>query len=155
MSGQGDAHLSVLHDDDNDIGEGIIPPSNRSTGGTPLRRSSPALLHPSRPGSASRGTTNTSNPRDGLLRRLSYEDLRDRPSSNPRTRTPMRYESPLNPNAFRNEGQRVTVRPLAGAAVGTALVSRRVSFRSCFLSLQTLALQTSTGFLVENRNQCC
>ena len=127
--GPGNDHLSVLQDDDNDIGEGMMmPPSNRSTGGTPLRRSSPALLHPSRPGSATRSTTaNVSNPRDGLLRRLSYEELRDRPSSNPRTRTPMRYESPLNPNAFRTEGQRVTVRPLAGAAVGTTLVSRRVS----------------------------
>ena len=67
--------------------------------------------------------------------RVTYESLARRPRSNPRTRTPMRYESPLNPNAFRREqpsperreGLRITVRPLAGAGVGTVLGGRRVS----------------------------
>jgi hypothetical protein len=111
---------------------------------TPLRRPSPSLVQPLRPGSASRSATTASNPRDGILRRLSYDDL-TRDGSNPRTRTPLRYESPLNPtdrNAAATsaaaaavavplrttmEGQRVTVRPLAGAAVGTTIGPRRVS----------------------------
>jgi hypothetical protein len=67
--------------------------------------------------------------------RVTYESLARRPRSNPRTRTPMRYESPLNPDAFRRdqpsperrEGLRITVRPLAGAAVGMTLGGRRVS----------------------------
>ncbi|KAI2492343.1 actin [Fragilaria crotonensis] len=97
---------------------------------------------------SSRNATTTSNPRDGILRRLSYDDL-TRDGSNPRTRTPLRYESPLNPpdrNATTTtsttaaaaavvavaplrttrEGQRVTVRPLAGAAVGTTVGPRRL-----------------------------
>ena len=138
---------------------------NDSTG-----RSSHSLRHPSPslmiqplmrpgPGSASRSATRTgSNPREsGILRRLSYDELA-RDGSNPRTRTPMRYESPsnttnVNVNANANapllrpatdrsstaiaaqrttmEGQRVTVRPLAGAAVGTTLAPRRVSFIMC------------------------
>lgn len=66
-----------------------------------------------------------------------------RPRSNPRSRTPMRYESPIEANAFRIreedeepsrrqadtatmggrvEGQRITIRPMAGHAVGTVTV---------------------------------
>lgn len=49
----------------------------------------------------------------------------------------MRYESPLNPNAFRideeprtartTEGQRITIRSLAGSAVGATVPTGRVS----------------------------
>lgn len=51
-----------------------------------------------------------------------------RPRSNPRNRTPMRFESPLHSNTFRipeepadtntNEGRRITILPSAGRAVG-------------------------------------
>jgi hypothetical protein len=70
--------------------------------------------------------------------RVSIESLSRRPRSNPRSRTPMRYESPLDPGEFRreslvsdesspaNEGRRVTIRPLAGSAIGTT-VTHRVS----------------------------
>ena len=67
------------------------------------------------------------------------DELAQRPRSNPRSRTPMRYESPLEHNAFttartREEvslssqeqqpeslrsNRRITIRPLAGSAVGT------------------------------------
>ena len=61
---------------------------------------------------------------------------RSRPRSNPRSRTPMRYESPLEPDAFtrrspspnnNNEDaalttRRITIRPMAGRAVGTTSV---------------------------------
>ena len=68
--------------------------------------------------------------------------LRDRPRSNPRSRTPMRYESPLNPAEFRreslendavperNEARRISIRPLAGRAVGS-IASTRVSVMDC------------------------
>jgi hypothetical protein len=67
--------------------------------------------------------------------RVTIASLTRRPRSNPRTRTPMRYESPLDPEAFRRgehspqriEAQRITVRPLAGAPVGSSLGARRVS----------------------------
>ena len=75
--------------------------------------------------------------------------LTNRPRSNPRTRTPMRYESPIEANTFnrinireedetevetaaggaettgqpRMEGRRITIRPMAGRAVGTVTVS--------------------------------
>jgi hypothetical protein len=63
---------------------------------------------------------------------VSPASLARRPRSNQRTRTPMRYESPLDPGAFRRdgpsperrEGQHITVRPLAGAAIGTTLGGR-------------------------------
>jgi len=74
------------------------------------------------------------------------DDLASRPRSNPRSRTPMRYESPLNAAEFRRDSfgseaddtprmsphdrhamasRRITIRPLAGTAVGT-IVSTRV-----------------------------
>ena len=34
---------------------------------------------------------------------ITYEDLRNRPRSNPRSRTPMRHESPLNHDAFHSD----------------------------------------------------
>lgn len=60
----------------------------------------------------------------------------NRPRSNPRNRTPMLYEDPQDRGgegadaaaARRNEGRRMTIRPGAGAAVGTHLaVANRVS----------------------------
>lgn len=55
-----------------------------------------------------------------------------RPRSNPRNRTPMRYESPL-PTAARipeeddaTEGRRITILPMAGSARGTNVASFRV-----------------------------
>jgi len=120
MSNQGNSNDGrQIVQDDGDLGEPIIPPPNRSTGGTPLRRTSPLVS----PGSQ--------RPPE---RQVSYEDLARRPRSNPRSRTPMRYESPLTGNAFREvspenerrEGQRVSIRALAGAAVGTALRSTRI-----------------------------
>lgn len=142
---------------------------------TPLRRPSPSLIQPPRPGSASRNATTTSNPRDGILRRLSYDDL-TRDGSNPRTRTPLRYESPLNPpdrNATTatsttaaavvavaplrttREGQRVTVRPLAGAAVGTTVGPRRVSAvcaMPCLRSLLTFVVSLHQRPIVKRCN---
>jgi hypothetical protein len=70
-----------------------------------------------------------------------------RPRSNPRSRTPMRYESPLQADAFRileedserpervspsretprMEGRRITIRPMAGRAVGTIAPTIEVS----------------------------
>ncbi len=76
--------------------------------------------------------------RDNTPNPITIEDLLHRPRSNPRTRTPMRYESPLESDAFRmerpttdhdnivnininynNEARQISIRPLAGAAVGT------------------------------------
>ena len=67
--------------------------------------------------------------RDNTPNPINVENLLSRPRSNPRTRTPMRYESPLESDAFRierpspvvtnNEAQRISIRPLAGSAVGT------------------------------------
>ena len=61
--------------------------------------------------------------------RVTIASLTRRPRSNPRTRTPMRYESPLDPEAFRRgehsperiEAQRITVRPLAGLEAPSGL----------------------------------
>jgi hypothetical protein len=62
-----------------------------------------------------------------------------RPRSNPRNRTPMRFESPLGSNAFQipegeeetvpntNEGRRITILPMAGSARGTNIANFRVS----------------------------
>jgi hypothetical protein len=66
--------------------------------------------------------------RDNTPNPINIDDLLSRPRSNPRTRTPMRYESPLESNAFRlergnidnTEARRISIRPLAGTAVGTA-----------------------------------
>lgn len=86
--------------------------------------------------------------------RVTVESLLRRPRSNQRNRTPSRYESPLDPAAFRRdepspervEGQRITVRPLAGAPVGTTLGARRVSLchpvstNHCTVSILTLVM---------------
>mmetsp|Transcript_22386 Transcript_22386/g.33479 ORF Transcript_22386/g.33479 Transcript_22386/m.33479 type:complete len:527 (+) Transcript_22386:162-1742(+) len=89
-----------------------------------------------------------------------YDALANRPRSNPRVRTPMRYESPLNSNAFlrdgsngrsfqdqqdnvredeRREGQRISIRPGAGLAVGSNLSS--TAFRSNNISTTTTTNQ--------------
>jgi hypothetical protein len=72
------------------------------------------------------------NSRDNTPNPINIENLLSRPRSNPRTRTPMRYESPLESDAFRIErptssttndnnfeARRISIRPLAGSAVGT------------------------------------
>jgi hypothetical protein len=109
-----------------------------------LRRSN-AQVNPTRTLSLSEAEHSS---RESTPVRVSAESLSRRPRSNPRVRTPMRYESPLDPDEFRreslepeeasappaNEGRRITIRNLAGSAVGTAPV-RRVSFwSSLFLS---------------------
>jgi hypothetical protein len=85
---------------------------------------------------SSRDTTPVSLAADALVRR---------PRSNPRSRIPMRYESPLNPDEFRREdtneeedspsirqeAHRITIRPTAGRPVGTVGSSTRVSLRCC------------------------
>jgi hypothetical protein len=73
----------------------------------------------------------TPTPRRRQSNRVTYEDLVSRPRSNPRSRTPMRYESPLEHGAFRvNEAEEVpqqetsfqpraiSIRPGAGLGVG-------------------------------------
>ena len=59
---------------------------------------------------------------------VTYEDLISRPRSNPRSRTPMRYESPLEHGAFSTttrrdedppqESRTISIRPTAGLGVG-------------------------------------
>ena len=84
--------LFLLEDDDDGLDVAIAHP-RRSTGDTPVgRRASPLI----------RNTTD-SNARELTPLRLSLEALSRRPRSNPRTRTPMRFESPLNSNAFRRD----------------------------------------------------
>ena len=80
--------------------------------------------------------------RENTPLRITVESLTSRPRSNPRTRTPLRYESPLDPSEFRRESlvyddddttpeaRRITIRPLAGSAVGT-VVTARVSSEPC------------------------
>jgi hypothetical protein len=75
--------------------------------------------------------------RGNTPRRITMEDLTARPRSNPRSRTPMRYESPLTAE-FRRESleldnpatteapRRITIRPLVGNTAGTT-ISTRVS----------------------------
>lgn len=113
-------------DDDDDY---VVVPPPISRGDTPVSQRRPTIAE---------GTGPSSRESTPIQRVVSYESLATRPRSNPRSRTPMRYESPLNADAFhrsaieneeaetRPEGRRVTVRPLAGAAVGTALFTRRV-----------------------------
>jgi len=66
--------------------------------------------------------------------RVTLESLQQRPRSNQRNRTPLRNESPLDPDEFRretsrgrsnvSEGGRITIRPGAGTAVGTVAPMR-------------------------------
>jgi hypothetical protein len=115
-------------------GNPVIAPGNEDSHNLQalMRRSSP-LVRPSAPPSLLLEPL-TPSP----LRSSTVSPLRlTRPRSNPRNRTPMRYESPLNSNAFRideeprpnraTEGQRITIRPLAGSAVGATVPTGRVS----------------------------
>jgi len=77
--------------------------------------------------------------------RVTYEDLASRPRSNPRSRTPMRYESPLEHSAFRHgnhdnnedagsEARAISIRPTAGLGVGVVRAApERVSDLTCIL----------------------
>jgi hypothetical protein len=116
------------------FGDPVIAPGNEDTTNLEalMRRSSPLVRSPAPPSPLL--TAATPSP----LRSSSASPLRlTRPRSNPRTRTPMRYESPLNSNAFRIDeeprlthttgGQRITIRPLAGSAVGATVPTGRVS----------------------------
>ena len=95
-----------------------------------MRRSSPLVRSPAPP---SLSLAPVTPPHSGTPSPLRLT----RPRSNPRNRTPMRYESPLDPSAFRideeprpartTEGQRITIRPLAGSAVGATVPTGRVS----------------------------
>lgn len=68
-----------------------------------------------------------------------------RPRSNPRTRTPMRFESPLQQLRIdeanegvvveEHEARRITIRPMAGAAVGTAVNMRMAGTRVSTISM--------------------
>jgi hypothetical protein len=115
-----------LVEDDDGLDVAIAAP-RRSTGDTPISRRASPLISPR--------LTRDPTSREGTPGRVSFESLSSRPRSNVRTRTPMRAESPLNANAFRRvspeassrEGQRVSVRPLAGATVGAVLQTQRVS----------------------------
>jgi len=100
-----------------------------------LLRQSSATLNTGSPTRTLRITaheqSNSNNSRDNTPLDYSREELARRPRSNPRSRTPMRYESPLETDAFRrrspspnnnnddNVARRITIRPLAGATVGT------------------------------------
>ena len=120
-----------------------------------LRRSSPHVA-PSRTLRLSEAEHALSSREGPSPLRVAIEALSNRPRSNPRNRTPRRYESPLNPDEFRRVSltddddadapsaawstfppvedqllpgggpRRITIRPLAGSAVGTT-VSTRVS----------------------------
>lgn len=119
---------ALLEDDDDGLDVAIATP-RRSTGDTPIgRRASPLI----------RNITDLSA-RELTPLRLSFDALSRRPRSNPRTRTPMRFESPLNANAFHREDaspetpnrghHHLSVGPLAGTTTGTTstLPSRIVS----------------------------
>jgi hypothetical protein len=123
-----------------DTGMGLEEGGTESQGGNmilsvaSLRRSN-AQLNPTRTLALLEAEQSS---RESTPVRVSIESLSRRPRSNPRSRTPMRYVSPLDPAEFRresleseessvnpgNEGRRITIRPLAGSAVGTAPVNR-------------------------------
>lgn len=139
----------IRADDDFDTVE--VPLRGPTSGNEEVRRGSPYVSPALRASLASPNSRESTPNRH----RVTIESLLRRPRSNPRSRTPMRYESPLSPNAFRRdeaspertEGQRITVRPLAGATVGTTLGARRVShvwgflalLGSCVVSIRTCA----------------
>jgi hypothetical protein len=76
-------------------------------------------------------TASEQTSRDNTPNPITVEDLINRPRSNPRLRTPMRYESPLESDAFRlrrssiapEESSRLIIQPQASANVDT--MSRR------------------------------
>jgi hypothetical protein len=105
-----------------------------------LRHSSPLLERTL--GQAPRTTTSVlfvpSEQRSGNNNNTSPSPLRlNRPRSNPRNRTPNRMENETEEPrrvvqrqemiSDRVEGRRITIRPMAGAAVGTNMAGTRVS----------------------------
>ena len=97
---------------------------NTSSIAAALQRS--ASLNTGFPTRTLRITASEQSSRDNTPNPISIEDLTNRPRSNPRLRTPMRYESPLESDAFRitspsfaREGSsRITIRP-SGTTVGS------------------------------------
>ena len=96
-----------------------------------LRRSSPSHHSPTR---VLQLTEQEHMP--APVRRITIESLQQRPRSNQRNRTPLRNESPLDPDEFRRrdpsesrsasaasatEGRRITIRPGAGGAAGAPM----------------------------------
>jgi len=113
------------------------PQRNTTLSVESLRRSSSNQHDPTR---TLRLTEQEHSSRENTPLRVTIESLSSRPRSNPRTRTPLRYESPVDPDEFRSlhsdndtpvhEAQRITIRPLAGSAIGT-VVTTRVSGETC------------------------
>jgi hypothetical protein len=99
-----------------------------------LRRST-ELLNRGSPTRTLRITASEKSSRDNTPTPITLEDLSRRPRSNPRSRAPMRYESPLSSDALRavspspvhEEPRRSTVRPLADATVAGGMGSTRES----------------------------
>lgn len=117
-----------------------------------LRRSSPHVTRPNRTLRLSEAEHALASREGPSPLRVAIEALANRPRSNPRNRTPRRYESPLNPDEFRRVSvsddnddvpasgstlppvedqalpsggpRRITIRPLTGAAVGTTASTR-------------------------------
>ena len=114
-----------------------------------MRHSSPLVV---RSGATSPAAERNSSPSPLRL---------SRPRSNPRNRTPMRYESPLNADAFRlreedeeeapatNEGRRITIRPMVGSAVGFTMATPRVSIIAIagiyFLSVLSICVDSNSS----------
>lgn len=105
-----------------------------------LRRSNSHAHHS--PTRVLRLTEQEERARTPPARNLSSLTLNHRPRSNPRTRTPRRAESPLDPNALRREDaasiprqqqpRTITIRPHAGSAVGSLPTLRvRQSYFFC------------------------
>lgn len=129
--GRSDKSQHRLIDDDDGLDVAMAAPRG-SNGDTPVSRRASPLISPT-----ARFTRNPNSQESSAIL-LPYESLSRRPRSNPRTRTPMRYESPLNSNAFRREGlppteapsrkgRRISVRPFAGAAVGSIQPARIIT----------------------------
>jgi hypothetical protein len=96
-----------------------------------LRRSTELLNSGGSPTRTLRITASEQSSRDNTPTPITLEDLSRRPRSNPRSRAPMRYESPLNSDALRavspspvhEEPRRNTVRPMADARVASGIGS--------------------------------
>ena len=103
-------------------------------------------------------TAATAQRRRNRQHQVTYEDLVSRPRSNPRSRTPMRYESPLDHGAFHgdrannnnndnnnpprqnHEARTISIRPSAGLGVGVVrAMPERVSESSIDCILRFLS----------------
>jgi hypothetical protein len=115
----------------------VAGPIDTSSIAAALKRAS--SLNTGFPSRTIRITALEQSSRDNTPNPITIEDLVNRPRSNPRVRTPMRYESPLESDAFRiiNQsvlyeeptGSRITIRPSAGSAVGS-MARRPANFES-------------------------